>query len=1128
MSSLAGRLLSAWHLIAKRSLAHWRVLVSVVLGVLLASTIISGTVIYFDALRDLALNQALEKSDDQELDILITGDRGPTTRSEHALLSGLVGRYVDSRVGHIVQGTIHAGKTPTMFLTQPGKEHEAGKYNSRSYFAFVRSLEDHVTILPGGRFPRNGLLSSPGETPRIEAIVQRDVAITFGLDVGDSMSAIPFWSDATPVISVVIAGIFDKNDFDDDIWYLEEKVLDASTGSSFRTAAFYLSETGYLDGLGPTFSRLSTTYAWLLDVDNDRVTARNAGAVLDSLEDLTSQLTAVTSGHSQKTALAGALREYDRKLFFSKLPMYVVMIFISVVILYYVVTLSALAIEERRNEVALLRSRGATPSQMLAVFALEGFTIVVLAVAAGPLLAAAVTSFLGLTPAFSGLTGGERLEVSLSLPAYLMSALGGVLSFAAVMAPAVQASRMNVTRQRQSAARPATTPVFQRYYVDVLLVVVSIYLFRQLGQQGSVVAKEVLGDVAVDQLLLALPGLMLVAAGMALLRLFPLAMTAASRTLSRLLPAGLAMGVWQMARNPTHYARLSLLLILTAGLGIFASSFGATLARSFEERILYSTGSDIRVQGIKPVYRTRWDYTRQYGLNRVLPQRHRAVITPYERFTKVDALSPVLRDRGSEMGKTFGTSYEMLAVDPETVLDVAWFRDDFADKPITELIAGLPSEAQPSGILMPDEAYIIGARVKANRPHPSLRFTARLQNAQGQFTTYTLGTLDSDQWVDLEASLQFGVRQSMQLSRPLNLVSLRIEETGDRRLQAGSILIDDVWAIDAWTGKTVLEGFDGVDGWTVMRASPDAGSDTLRQSDATYNGSATALFSWSEGSAGTARGVFRGSTSEHVPVLASTSFARATGRGEGEEFEVSVSGFRVPVRLAATVDLFPTMTAQDEKFLVADLNSLTRYANMAAYSRELLPNEMWISSSTTGEERAELVKALGNARNVTSSIVFDRSIRLDEAQVDPLVEAGWRALLFLAFSAVLLLSCLGFAIHAYVSFRNRQLQFALLRTVGLSGRQMLAMIWLEQILVVAVGMALGMWMGGRLGATIMPFLGHDDWGTRVIPPFVMEVDWNTLAVTYGAMVLVFAIITLGLLWLIHRISLHRVLRLGEM
>ena len=127
LTAFVTRLLSAWQLVAKRSLAHWRVLLSVLLGVLLASTIISGTVVYFDALRDLALNRSLEKHEDQALDILITGDRGPTTRQEHRLLYDLVNRYVGTRVGHIVQGSIHAGKTPTMFLTQPGKEDEAGQ-----------------------------------------------------------------------------------------------------------------------------------------------------------------------------------------------------------------------------------------------------------------------------------------------------------------------------------------------------------------------------------------------------------------------------------------------------------------------------------------------------------------------------------------------------------------------------------------------------------------------------------------------------------------------------------------------------------------------------------------------------------------------------------------------------------------------------------------------------------------------------------------------------------------------------------------------------------------------------------------------------------------------------------------
>ena len=461
MTAIGSRLISAWQLIAKRSLAHWRVLLSVILGVLLASSIMSGTIIYFDALRNLALDRALAKHPDLDLDIQIEGDRGPTNREEYLILSRLIDQNVKESIGFLINGILHAGKTPTMFLTSPGKEDEAGKYNSRSYFTFLPSLEEHITILPGGRMPENRALNVPGETLEIEVLVQRDVSILFGIGIGDKMSAVPFWSDATTAVSIVVAGVFDKKNFDDDVWYLEEKVLDAATGSTFRTAAFYVSEAAYLDLLGPAFSRLSTTYTWLLDVDTDRIGAHNATVVSSRLEDLSAQLTN-TFGQRQNTALESVLKEYDRKLFFSKLPMFVVMIFIAVVILYYVVTLSALAIEERRSEVALLRSRGATVVQILMVFALEGLTIVTLAIAIGPLIAGLVTSFLGLTPAFSDLTGGQRLEVKLSTLAYVMSALGGVLSFVAIMIPAVQASRVNVTKQRQNSARPTTLPVFQR------------------------------------------------------------------------------------------------------------------------------------------------------------------------------------------------------------------------------------------------------------------------------------------------------------------------------------------------------------------------------------------------------------------------------------------------------------------------------------------------------------------------------------------------------------------------------------------------------------------------------------------------------------------------------------------
>ena len=150
--------------------------------------------------------------------------------------------------------------------------------------------------------------------------------------------------------------------------------------------------------------------------------------------------------------------------------------------------------------------------------------------------------------------------------------------------------------------------------------------------------------------------MMLVASAMVLLRLFPLAMRLASRVLSSRLPVGLTMGLWQMARNPTHYARLSLLLILTAGLGIFASSFGATLDRSFEDRVLYATGADVVIERGKLVIRCIYGgyYSCQAGDAGLKALTLREA---YEVVPGVAGVSLVLKTSGQDLSKASGVSY---------------------------------------------------------------------------------------------------------------------------------------------------------------------------------------------------------------------------------------------------------------------------------------------------------------------------------------------------------------------------------------------------------------------------------------------------------------------------------------
>ena len=278
--------------------------------------------------------------------------------------------------------------------------------------------------------------------------------------------------------------------------------------------------------------------------------------------------------------------------------MFVLLVLVAVVVLYYIVTLSGLLIERQKGEIALLRSRGAGFWHLIAIFTVEGLTISAMSIALGPLMAAGAIKLAGSTPIFAELLGGTGLDVKLSGTAFALGAVGGIFSFCALMIPAIQASRVSVTAYRRESARPSGLPFFQKYYIDVLLLILLVVLFRQLSEQGSLFATQTFGQTTANYLLLAVPAITLLGFALVLLRLFPIALNLASRVLSKVLPVGPTLGLWQMARNPAYYARLSLLLILTAGLGIFAASFGGTLDRSFEERVLYSTGSEIRIDGI--------------------------------------------------------------------------------------------------------------------------------------------------------------------------------------------------------------------------------------------------------------------------------------------------------------------------------------------------------------------------------------------------------------------------------------------------------------------------------------------------------------------------------------------------
>ena len=75
-----------------------------------------------------------------------------------------------------------------------------------------------------------------------------------------------------------------------------------------------------------------------------------------------------------------------------------------------------------------------------------------------------------------------------------------------------------------------------------------------------------------------------------------------------------------------------------------------------------------------------------------------------------------------------------------------------------------------------------------------------------------------------------------------------------------------------------------------------------------------------------------------------------------------------------------------------------------------------------------------------------------------------------------MLSAIGFLIYSYLTAQRRTLEFAVLRTMGFSKRQIAIVVGFEQVFVIGLGMVAGTLMGLRLGSLMIRYMGLTETG----------------------------------------------------
>jgi ABC-type antimicrobial peptide transport system permease subunit len=129
---------------------------------------------------------------------------------------------------------------------------------------------------------------------------------------------------------------------------------------------------------------------------------------------------------------------------------------------------------------------------------------------------------------------------------------------------------------------------------------------------------------------------------------------------------------------------------------------------------------------------------------------------------------------------------------------------------------------------------------------------------------------------------------------------------------------------------------------------------------------------------------------------------------------------------------------------------------------------------------------------------------------------------------LVVLSACSLAVVYALAARQRQIEFGVLRAMGLRGRQLLCLLAIESSLLLLLGLAVGTGVGYGLTLTMRPFLSltlAPSLGEHAIDRLVM--DWAPLARAYTAMLGVYAGVLLLTLGISARGELHRTIRLGD-
>ena len=502
-------------------------------GVLFATTLVAAAPIYLRSLERLGANTEIDRTSNLILNVHVYSPNVPLSDAGLARSQRVIDDAVGRNLSEAYDGERRFLRSDTYLAGLPYRPlgDIAAGMASRGYIQHMTDIDQHIDFVDGRM--ATDLVAFAEDGPTVEVILGAPSLENFALSVGDVVEMTPFVASDSRIFARLV-GIFEPIDPASDYWRRNANIFlrpqppqevpeaGITIDPDEPPLPLFTTQDAMVEAVGEAYPGSLVDSTWLLFMDRDGLKGYPVEDGRDRFIRFRSEVSRALPGSAVLSGVPALFDSFERRSFFSSVPLLLLLTLMVVTILYYLSMMVSYLVQSREADVGLLRTRGVGAGRLLRLYALEGTVLTGLAVAAAPFIAMALISQAGRLAYFRPITGGDALPVSFAWEPFAVAAAAGAVCLAIYVLPALLGARSGPIDQRLRASRPATEPFFHRYYLDVAFLAIGGLVFWELQSRGNLVSGGLFREVQVNEALLFAPALFLIAASLVLMRLFPL------------------------------------------------------------------------------------------------------------------------------------------------------------------------------------------------------------------------------------------------------------------------------------------------------------------------------------------------------------------------------------------------------------------------------------------------------------------------------------------------------------------------------------------------------------------------------------------------------------------------------